>query len=176
MFCISLKSVQWERLFVCCIKTSGYDQWSVIILFRMMMMTNPGDIRGAGRKVSLHPCHPSYEVMALKSHEVIVILITRALEVPTRMMMMTNPGNIQTNLARATHDQLNRAKPNGPKKWSSYQSKPQKTIIQIWNSTIDNDHKPKKIDHWHQQLIVNNNKTVISQFFTLGSLYMGFNG
>ena len=54
----------------------------------MMMMTNPGDIRGAGREVSLHPCHPSYEVIALKSHEVIVILITRALEVPTRMMTL----------------------------------------------------------------------------------------
>ena len=89
----------------------------------MMMMTNPGDIRGAGRKVSLHPCHPSYEVIALKSHEVIVILITRALEVPTNAMTLLmmlivdiEHETFKTNLARATHEQLNRAKPNGPKK------------------------------------------------------------
>ena len=88
----------------------------------MMMMTNPGDIRGAGREVSLHPCHPSNEVIAFESHEVILILITRALEVPTNAMTLLmliidiKHETYKTNLARATHEQLNRSKPNGPKK------------------------------------------------------------
>ena len=113
-----------------------------------------GDFGGAGREVSLHSCYRSYEVMLM----MMMMTLQHTLwgdakkEYDVEYADDNDYEGLTNQLIkkkfRATHQQLNRAKPNGPKKWSScwsletndqsrltnYQKR---TEITIWLTLVD---------------------------------------
>ena len=85
-----------------------------VIMIIMLIDDNnqcTGDFGGAGREVSLHPCHRSYEVMLER-------LLSGYVDVNADLISdcEESTDELIKNKSRATHQQLNRAKPNGPKK------------------------------------------------------------